>query len=202
MEPILVFSMLIVLVGGTFVLWHLDKRRARRARVDPPKWKHAVSTEELRGRLAKFCQEHPALDLLEEHGHLLVTWVLPKVHPAGDPALDRTSSLELRLREEGTVSVFEGEGAVTWARDEEGQLSGPSISWDWDLAPDFVHRLTPEDRMPEPTEHSPHTMAGLVHPLRRMVLDAGWAWQPVIEMPMEDRPEQVMGKSAAQTGAV
>ncbi len=201
MEPVVVFSVLIVLVGVTFLLWHLDKRRAAKARVEPPIGRHPVPEPTLRERMATFCREHPALDLHEEHGHMLVTWILPERHQEESPPPEKTASLEFRFGDGHTVAVFHGEGTVSWARDEDGHAYDPTVSWDWDLAPDFVHRLVPGEAMPDPNEHSPHTMAGLVHPLRRIVTEAGWAWQPVIEMPMEDRPPQRLGRSPSRAGA-
>ncbi len=185
MEPVLVFSVLIVLVTATVVLWRFAQRRARRSRIEPTQHVKRLSPDDMRLRITTFCREHGALELRSEHGHLYVTWRLADVHNEEDePPPERTYSLELRVREAGTVYARYGEGKVTWVRTEAGEHRSPSVEWDWDMAPDFGG-FEPATS-PEPAEHAPHTVDGLVIPIRRIVLDGGWAWQPVLEMPIEE----------------
>lgn len=185
MEPVLVFSMVIVLVLATIVVWRLDHVRARWSRVEPTQHVKQLTRDDLQSRLVEFCRGHHALETHFEHGHLYVTWRLSDVYEEKGEPPEMTYSLELRVGSSGTVYARYGQGHVSWVRTDDAKFRHPTVEWDWDMAPDFG-RFEPGRTIPEPTEHSPHTVDGLVLPIRKIVLEAGWAWQPVLEMPIED----------------
>lgn len=186
MEPLLVFSVLFVLVGLTWFWWRHARVRAARARIEPVAHLRLLPADELRARIVRFLREHPALDVFEEESHLHVTWQIHPVRVDAEPPIEQTHSLELRFRPPETVEVRYGMGRVNWTHSEDRTMYEPVVEWDWDATPDFGNETLAGTAPPDPTGHSPHSVDGLVQPLRTIALKAGWAWQPVLEVPAEE----------------
>ncbi len=186
---VLFLSLLLVLVGATVWIWRRDRVRARRARVVPeaasPHGRLDAPT--LTATLLAYLREHPELRSRIEHGNLFVDWRL-EPSPAGVSGLPlETHSIEMRIDEAArTVHARYGKGAVEWWPSDDSTTLVPTVEWTWDMEPDFVPPPRPGETVDAPRPEDRHTMPGLVAPLRQRVLDAGWVWQPVLELPISE----------------
>lgn len=181
--------LLVLLVGVTLYIWSRDRRRARLARVEPSQAKPEGTTtaQGLIDRLVQFARANPRLETGVEHGDLLVSWKLSPVASSSDPESlpQHAHSIELRPRAaDRVVHVRYGNGKIEWQ--EVGAQLVPFVEWQWDMEPDFVSPAPPELSNDEAAGDESYTAAGLVRPIRQVVLDAGWAWQPVLELPVTE----------------
>lgn len=194
-----VIAVLVVMLAATVYVGRRAGARARHARVDPTHRLREQSPAELRAAIQRYCDEHSALRADIRHGgHLRVTWeVQTPDDPQEIPAVDRTYQVELKVGDDRTVYVRYGEGKVRWERAEDGQRHGPFIDWIWELSPRIEQPVAETDHVAEPIDNAPHTLDGLVQPLQRIVLAAGFSWQPVVDLESEVGnpavPEQLSG---------
>lgn len=176
-----------VAYGCILYLPYRRRKDAAAARETPGRVAPPLSGVELREKLRLIGVDHPELKV-DDVGELIeVTWNL---EPAADHAIvhenarDPTFKLELQIIEGDAVNVRFAVGEITWEPEtDEGSRLLPSIVWRWPLEP--VSGPEAPDRHWSAADeglHGHRNLRHLVELVRRVVLDAGYAWQPMLEI--------------------
>lgn len=167
----------------TFVIPKAAARKARRSHVDPPAETKRVPPDELRRRLLALGGNDSPYTTYQEDDCIYVTWDLPRVaaeHPRYRDEHEKVHMLELEPLENGHVHVRLAEADVQW--DYGTETAAPMVDWIWPLAPDFGPLpASPHEQADVPGDDDAHTLAALVRPVRHVVLEAGYAWDPTLE---------------------
>lgn len=173
-----------------FCILYLPYRRrkdAALARESPGRVAPPLTGAELREKLRQIAVDHPELRV-DDVGELVhVTWNLDHAAEhaiAHEDAREPTYQLELQIIEGDAVNVRYAAGVITWEPvTDEGSDLKPSIVWRWPLeavsgaeAPDLPWATS--DMGVEGHRNLRH----LVELVRRVVFDAGYAWQPALEI--------------------
>lgn len=183
------FSLVVLMVVLTPLIFAWDRRRARNARVEPEIAFKTLPPHELRRRIEEHARANPAL-LLEHDGEdPVISWSLPQAADSAEGMPLMTYALQLRIGDDAEVKVMYGEGRIAWQpHTETGAELRPTVDWKWDMAAEFGRPLNPGEVLIEPLERTAHTRSGLVLPLQQIVLEAGYSWQPVIDMESTNDP--------------
>ncbi len=163
------------------------RRRAHDAKEVPGRVPPAIRPEQLEERLESLVLEHPEV-VVEAHGErVTVSWNLDEAAMRARPYekdLTPTYALELQITGESIVNVRYAVGTILWeVLDGDGSRPAPSIDWQWPLEPVPGPELDANDlEALDPGTAPRRSLRHLVLLTRQVVLDAGYTWQPVIDI--------------------
>ncbi len=193
------FSILIVALILTVVIPIRNHRRADRARVEPMPPIVKVSAQELAARIRAIGVTDEAIDVFDEQGFLHARWNLDAERDHVEPHQDspeKTYMVQMQIKDH-EVLVRYAEGVIHW-EPKRSDSSRPSafIDWEWPLTPIAGPEPSAGPWLPEGRRNGHRSLSGLVEPLRKVVLAAGFAWQPVLEMIPAERRTSGRGRNA------
>jgi hypothetical protein len=179
---------LFLLAYLTIVLLPIWRRRkAALARESPGRVAPPIGADELRQRLHDIPRVQPEIDVDTDGELVRVAWNLDEEARHAhlyEQSPDPTYRLELQIQDRNAVNVRYAVGTINWEpTGGEGSTLEPSVEWRWPL-----EKVSGPEALS--THWEPATGGGvpkrnlrhLVTLVRHCVLDAGYAWQPVIDI--------------------
>lgn len=167
---------MIVICAITVHTYARAQRRAMEARVEGVR-PQPLSAAQLQANLLALGRDPAILATETGAGRTVITWDLDaatglSAAEGNEDHLTQMIELAIRNVEQPVVEARFAVGEVSLEANEAGEVS-PTVAWDWPLIPEFGDAMTE-------TPIGRRTMAALAAPVRKVVLDAGYAWQPTI----------------------
>jgi len=180
-------ALFVISYGCILLLPMWRRRQAKASREIPGGVAPPLAADELKRRLRALTLEHPELEVTVAGEMVQVSWNLDLEQLRANP--DESSKvptyrLELQIEDGEAVNVRYAQGEIRWeALGEDPSRVEPSIVWNWPMEGIGGGEVdsTPSD--PGHGDKDMHRSVGhLVQIVRTCAFEAGYAWQPVIEM--------------------
>jgi hypothetical protein len=154
--------------------------RLRKARVAPAATA-PVAADELRRRLRELGKDDAPIAVSEADGRVVCAWQLVGIPWATllfRRKLRTTWALDLAI-DAGRVRAAARKGSVQWETTAATWMPRAAVRWSRPLFPDFG--AAGDTPAPPITADSPRDLPSLIAPVRRCVVEAGYAWEPTLE---------------------
>lgn len=164
----------------------VQRRQLKAARVEPAPGVAALPPGEVCRRLVEFAGVDGPISVQANGGDVTATWQLvgiPWATTSFRRGMKKTWALDFRPLEGGRTLVRMRGGKVTWETHAATWMPKGTVRWSAPEAPSLSRLASPSAPVPPVSNDTERTLENLAAPLRRVILDCGHVFEPVVDFP-------------------